>query len=238
MYWPITTCAAARLSTPLFTILLSWVFLKEYATPMQLFLLGLSMYGAVLIITNSPKNEFDVARTAELGAATFAAYIYLIGEPFTQSVGQVLTRKLRNLSEMTVSCYTNLSSIALYIPIALLMHYDLSIYCEFGALEWTTMIIIGIMQVAMQILYFLSYQHLPPPAVQPLNFIGMVFQFFIDLSFFHMQPNILQGTGIILVSLVSAAQIFYVFIDEQDRRKKVEIRQIALEKAASQVQIA
>ena len=73
----------------------------------------------------------------------------------------------------------------------------------------------------MQILYFVSYQHLPPPAVQPLNFIGMVFQFFIDLSFFHMEANILQGTGIILVSLVSATQIFFVFIDDQDKIKKV-----------------
>lgn len=107
------------------------------------------MGGAVLIIYFTPESENEVSRVAELGAATFVVYLLLLGGPFSISVGQVLTRALRNLSNMTVSCYTNLSSMVLYIPIALLFHIDVLIFRDFDALGVTIMLIIGAIQVIM-----------------------------------------------------------------------------------------
>ena len=90
---------------------------------------------------------------------------------------------------MTVSCYTNLSQICIYLPIALIIGTDLLIFEAFSALDWVAIISVSIIHVFAQILFFIAYANLPTPAVQPLNFIGIIFQFFIDMIFFGMSPN-------------------------------------------------
>ena len=110
MFWPLTALAAARLAAPFIVIVLSCIFLREYATRTQLFFLFSTLSGAVLIVAAQPEGAADEERIATLGAASFAAYLYLFGEPFGMAVGQVLMRKLKNLSNMTISCYTKLFS--------------------------------------------------------------------------------------------------------------------------------
>ena len=102
---------------------------------------------------------------AELGSATFVAYIYLFGEPFSMSCGQILTRKLRNLSNMTVSCYTNLSQVCIYLPIALIMSLDLRVYEAFSTLDWITIVTVSVIHVFAQTLFFVAFANLPAPAV-------------------------------------------------------------------------
>ena len=203
MYWPITTCATARLACPFFTLILACIFLREFSTRTQYIYLGLTLSGAAVVILNTPESESEMARVAELGGATILAYFLLFGEPLSMSIGQVLMRKLRKLSNWTVSCYTNLSQIIIYIPLALLIGTDLLVYQSFNWLDWVNMVLVSILQVFAQNLYFISFANLPAPAVQPLNFVGIVFQFFIDLIFFNMSPNAWQIAGLLVISSIS-----------------------------------
>ena len=93
----------------MFTLVLACIFLREFATRTEYIYLSLTLTGAALVIANTPESENEETRIAELGSAAFIAYVTLFGEPFSMSVGQVLMRKLRTLSNWTVSCYTNLS---------------------------------------------------------------------------------------------------------------------------------
>ena len=80
------------------------------------------------MIIFQPETETESARIATLGAASFLAYIYLFGEPFGHALGQVLMRRLRNLSNMTVSCYINLTSIFAFTLWAYLSDADLNTF--------------------------------------------------------------------------------------------------------------
>mmetsp|Transcript_996 Transcript_996/g.1360 ORF Transcript_996/g.1360 Transcript_996/m.1360 type:complete len:154 (+) Transcript_996:547-1008(+) len=138
------------------------------------------------------------------------------------SCGQVLMRKLRELSTMTVSTYTNLSQIIIYIAIALIFKMNLTVYEAFDALDWVTMASIGILHVGAQTLFFVAFANLPAPAVQPLNFMGLIFQFFIDLIFFDTIPNAWQVSGIALVMVVSAVQTIAIFRAEKQAKIEAE----------------
>ena len=75
------------------------------------------------------------------------------------------------------------------MPFAWIIGSNLSVFLSFNLLDWITMSLVSILFVFAQNLYFIAFANLPAPAVQPLNFVGIVFQFFIDLLFFNMDPN-------------------------------------------------
>ena len=81
------------------------------------------------------------------------------------AVGQVLLRKLKNLSNMTVSCYTNLTSIPVFLIWALCAGDDLKAYQNFNTLDWITMVSVSVLLVFAQTLYFVAYANLPAPAL-------------------------------------------------------------------------
>ena len=59
MYWPLTVTAAARLTTPFVVLVLSGIFLREYATTTTLLLLVLTLSGASMIVFGSPVSKED-----------------------------------------------------------------------------------------------------------------------------------------------------------------------------------
>ena len=103
--------------------------------------------GASVMIIYSPESDTESSRIAALGSASYIAYIFLFGEPFGHALGQVLMRKLRNLSNMTVSCYTNLSSIFVFIIWASIAGQDLGVYQDFNTVDWLALISASILLV-------------------------------------------------------------------------------------------
>ena len=79
-------------------------------------------------MTSTTTDESEQGRLATLGSASFLAYLLLLGEPFGMAFGQVMMRKLRNLSNMTVSCYTNLSSLLIFSTAILITGDDVTAY--------------------------------------------------------------------------------------------------------------
>ena len=102
---------------------------------------------------------------ASLGTAGFLAYFYLFGEPLGMAVGQVMLRKLRNLSNMTVSCYTNLSSIPVFLIWCFCVGDNILGYESFGWKDWTVLCSVSILLVFAQNFYFISLANLPAPAL-------------------------------------------------------------------------
>ena len=65
-------------------------------------------------------------------------------------------RTLRKLSNMTVSCYTNLSSIFVYLVWCLSADKDVFAYEAFSVYDWLAMIACSILLVFAQTLYLVS----------------------------------------------------------------------------------
>lgn len=156
LYWPLSTLSAARLSAPFFVLILAFIFLRELATKAQLVFLAFTLTGAAIMILNSPYSESDAERVAELGSATYLAYIFLFGETFGAAVGQVLMRKLRDLSNMTVSCYTNISSFCVFLTWTLLDGQDLKAHQEFDGIDWVALVSCSVCVVFAQVFYFVA----------------------------------------------------------------------------------
>ena len=86
VYWSVTAQAAARLSAPVITVILSYFFLKEFASRSELLFLFLTLGSAILVVLGAPQSAEDKAKIESLGSASFIAYIFLIGEPFGNAV--------------------------------------------------------------------------------------------------------------------------------------------------------
>ena len=211
MYWPLTVTSSARLAAPLMTVILACICLREFATPLQLVFLALTSGGAIMIVLSSPISEADQTRVATLGAATFMTYVFLFGEPFLNAVGTVMLRGLRKLSNHTVSCYNNLSSSFIFLFLAWQAGDNLLYFQEFNGLDWLALALVSILLVFAQNLYFASIQNLPAPALQPLAFMSLIYQFFFDLVLFNMEPNAVQLLGIFIVTAISAIQVTLFF---------------------------
>ena len=54
VYWSVTAQAAANLSTPVITLILSCVFLKEFALRSELLFLSLTLGSAILVVLGAP----------------------------------------------------------------------------------------------------------------------------------------------------------------------------------------
>ena len=130
-------------------------------------------------------------------------------------------RSLRKLSNMTVSCYTNLSSIFLLLIWCLSAGKDVFAYEAFSAYDWLAMIACSVLLVFAQVLYFVSLQNLPAPALQPLQFMGLVYQFFFDLTCFGVETNPWQISGILFVVSISAFQVYQFFCITMKENKEV-----------------
>lgn len=175
MYWPLTVTASARLAAPVLTIMLACVFLREFATKLELLYLAITLSGAIMIVIYSPISEEDQVRMQALGSASFLAYVYLFGDPFGMAVGQVLLRRLRKLSDMTVSCYQNLVTTIIFMLVAYLAGDDLLYFTEFSAFDWLALVSVSVLLVFAQNFYFQALANLPAPALQPLSFMSMIY---------------------------------------------------------------
>ena len=109
MWWPLTTVASAGLARPFIVMILAAIILKEYVTYEQIGFLMMTLTGAMVMIFNSPIGENESVRIAALGSASYLAYVMLFVNPLCSAFGGILMRRLRKLSNLTVSCYTNLS---------------------------------------------------------------------------------------------------------------------------------
>ena len=124
-----------------------------------------------MVIFNSEINESDEARYDSLGSASFVAYLMLIGEPLVAALGMVLMRSLRKLSNMTVSCYANLSTIFVQFIWVLSIGDDLYAYKAFDVYDWLAISACSVCLVFVQVLQMVAMQNLPVPVTQPLQFL-------------------------------------------------------------------
>ena len=95
----------------------------------------------------------------------------LIGEPLVAAVGMVLMRSLRKLSNMTVSCYANLSTIFIQFVWVYSVGDDLFAYKAFDVYDWLAISACSVCLVFVQVLQMVAMQNLPVPVTQPLQFL-------------------------------------------------------------------
>ena len=73
------------------------------------------------------------------------------------------------------------------------------------------MISVSVLFLFAQNLFYLSLANLPPPALAPLSFMMLIYQFILDLIFFNPELNAMYLTGIVLISIVSGIQLVIFF---------------------------
>ena len=81
------------------------------------------------------------------------------------------------------------------------------------------MISVSLLFLLAQNLFYLSLANLPPPALAPLAFMILIYQFILDLIFFNSELNAVYLTGIILVSMVSGIQLIFYFVARKRTNK-------------------
>ena len=112
--------------------------------------------GAILIVYNSETSEEETVRITALGSASFITYLLLFSEPFMFALGQVLNRKLRKLSNITVTIYSNLACIFVFFFWCVIAEEDLNAWSAYDSYDWIALITSSIFLVFAQILYFMS----------------------------------------------------------------------------------
>jgi len=80
------------------------------------------------------------------------------------------------------------------------------------------MISVSLLFLLTQNLFYLSLANLPPPALAPLAFMILIYQFILDLIFFNPELNAVYLTGIILVSIVSGIQLVLFFCCQKEEK--------------------
>ena len=124
-----------------------------------------------MVIFNTETSEHDDTRLASLGSASFVAYLALIGEPFIVAIGQVLLRSMRELNNMTVSCYSNIIAFVVQFIWLAIAGDDFFAYRAFDVIDWLAITCCSVCLVFMQVLAFTALQNMPVPVIQPLLFV-------------------------------------------------------------------
>ena len=108
---------------------------------------------ASMVIFNSENSELDDMR---VDSASFIAYLALFGEPFIIAFGMVLMRSLRELNNMTVNTYTNLSAIFILFIWVISSGKDIYAYKAFGVYDWLVLSACSILVAISETLKFIT----------------------------------------------------------------------------------
>ena len=102
-HFSLTTVAVAMNLSPVFSFVFGMLLLGEKkATGLDVVCLVLSMVGALMMILAAIKEKEAVEQEKEY---TILYVLVLILLPFSKSMGQLMTRKMRKMHENTISCF-------------------------------------------------------------------------------------------------------------------------------------
>ncbi|MCM2281639.1 MAG: DMT family transporter [Bdellovibrionaceae bacterium] len=188
---PLASAVTLNYLTPVFTVLVSWVMLRERPSWYHWPLLALAFCGVLLVRGFDPRVTGWEA-SAGVGAALCAALAYS------------LVRKLRDEDHpLVVMFYFPMVTLPLVAPFAL------SGWVWPSGWDWLPIAVIGLFTQAAQYYMTLAYQGAPAASISTLNYLTIVYALAFGWFVFDeaVAPGALGGLALIVTSTLIAARI-------------------------------
>ena len=196
-HMPLASAFALNYLTPIFTVLISWVVLKEKPQLYVWFFLLLSFSG-VLLVRGFDTRISGLELAAGVGAAACAAAAY------------TMVRKLRGEDHpLVVTFYFPMVTLPLTLPFA---GPD---WVVPTLRDWFFVAVIGICTQGAQYFMTIAYQGAPAASITNLNYVTVIYALAIGYFLFGETLNMGALGGILLI-IVSA-----IMSSQYAKRKKV-----------------
>lgn len=189
---PLVSAMAIHYLTPIFTIIIAGVMLKEPPRPIQWLFFLLSMAGVLVMKGFDPRVSMF-----ELGIGIVAA----IGSGFAYN----FIRMLRGHDDPLV--------VVFYFPLVtvpVVGSYTLFHWVSPNLQEWVMLILIGLLVTVAQVFMTIAYQAEKAANVSNFNYLGIVFAMIFGSLIFHES---IMWNGLVGILLI----ILGVFLSARDR---------------------
>ncbi len=178
-------------SSPVFVMLLSWLFLGE-RFHRTLLLLTLASFAGIALLLRPTGEIFNLAGAAAVLSAVFAAGAY------------VSIRRLHQTDSFWIMAfYFMATSSVLSVP-GMLFHWKTPTLAEFWMLVFS-----GIFGTVGQLLMTYAYKHEEASWVAPFSYTGVLFSFILGVFFFDEKPDLytLLGGGLTIAAGIAMIRL-------------------------------
>lgn len=192
---------------PLLTTLLSYPFLGERVTNLDIVGLLVAFTGIAMMILCGEKRETRAQYTP-----TPILYFVLIMLPICASLGNIAQRKVKKLNFNVITIYMNVSLLVIFLPACLLMGDNLNIITQFSFTDWFFMLMVCIGTIVSHSLRFMAIQRHTVSGLQPYTFLQPLQQFVTDVVLFERTFTVYQIMGMILLISIYLVQLFFLLL--------------------------
>ena len=184
---PLASATVIQYFSPVFTVLLALLFLKERVHRAQWLFLGLALVGIVMVKGFDPRVSWGIWGLG-LSSACFAAVAYLA------------TMKCRDTDHpVGVVIWFHM----LAVPIMGML--SLTEWVPMDGVDWVLALAIGILSIAAQILMTVALHHEDAGMVMPFKYLGAVLALAVGWWGYgeHMSTLSLAGMALVVASIVA-----------------------------------
>jgi len=187
---PLATAVTVQYLSPIFTIIIAGVMLRESTRPIQWLFFVIS-FGGVVLIRGFDARVSTPDLLVGIAAAVFSGLAYNF------------IRKLRGQDHPLV--------VVFYFPmvtVPLVGSYTVTHWVGPTAVEWVVLILIGLATTVAQIYMTMAYQSERASNVSIFNYLGTVYAIIIGLVLFDetVQYLALLGIGLILFGVIMSSR--------------------------------
>ncbi len=135
--------------SPLLTAVFSYFLYRVNLSRLDLCILLISFIGVMILIYGTIKpgigddNNVEEYKSQYSKTDLIIPTICLIIIPFNSVCNRLFLRSMRNISELTLSCYTVSFMFLIYFPIVVIF-YDFDFLNNFLPLDWMICVILGL----------------------------------------------------------------------------------------------
>jgi drug/metabolite transporter (DMT)-like permease len=206
---------AIQFSSPLMTVALAAVLLRERVRIYRWSAVGIGLVGVLFMLV----PQLDVGTTAALGAAATIGALCALASAFCNAASVIQTRRLTE-TETTPSIVFYFSLIC---SIAGLATFPFGWYWP-APLELAALVTIGVLGGISHLLLTDSYRYAPASFVAPFDYTAMLWAFLLGYFVFSEVPELIVIFG---AAIVVGAGLFVIWRERQLGLERQRAREAA-----------
>jgi drug/metabolite transporter (DMT)-like permease len=210
-YIPLADATAISYATPLFTVILAVLLLKEVVRIYRWTAVVVGLCGIVLIL--SPHFSFDVSDVASGSGVAMLGGLFGLAAAFFSAISMIQIRHLTQTENTgaIIFYFTLLTTVIGFASIG--MGWKMP-----TAWQWTLLIGTGLIGGTAQILVTLSLHYAEASLLAPFDYTTMIWALLIGYAFMDQVPAL---TTILGASIVVAAGLFTLWRERRLHKKRV-----------------
>ena len=196
---------------PFYVVILSFVFMRESITKLEIILMLFGFFGIVLISIDKPSKQTKNQDYLKGIIMVFMTSIVIASE-------HVLLRRVSlSLNPLIPPFYHFIGMGSMSIAYMLYNTEYIPNLSSYTLEQGILVFISGILGVGIQGLLSLAYTYEKAPRLQPFRYVQVMLALLSDLAIFHIQFTSLQLIGMIVISistLIPAFMKYYGYFDK------------------------